>query len=115
MGLLMKCANCKKDAFYIYQITENAQILYCNTHLPKFLEHAKKAGLLQTTEALKSVLEEGFKKITNTSLVEPEVEETPVVELLVEELPVAEPTPTPTPTPTKKPTKKAATKNDTNS
>jgi hypothetical protein len=93
----MKCANCKKDAFYIYQITENAQILYCNTHLPKFLEHAKKAGLLQTTEALKSVLEEGLKKITNTPVVEPEVEETP------------------TPTPTKKPTKKAATKNDTNS
>jgi len=93
----MKCANCKKDAFYIYQITENAQILYCNTHLPKFLEHAKKAGLLQTTEALKSVLEEGLKKITNTPVVEPEVEETP------------------TPTPTKKPTKKAATKNDTDS
>ena len=105
MGLLMKCANCKKDAFYIYQLTENAQILYCNTHLPKFLEQAKKAGLLKTTEALKSVLEEGFKKITNTPLVQPEVEETPV----------AEPTPTPTPTPTKKPTKKAATKNDTNS
>jgi hypothetical protein len=101
----MKCANCKKDAFYIYQLTENAQILYCNTHLPKFLEQAKKAGLLKTTEALKSVLEEGFKKITNTPFVEPEVEETPV----------AEPTPTPTPTPTKKPTKKAATKNDTNS
>jgi hypothetical protein len=93
----MKCANCKKDAFYIYQITENAQILYCNIHLPKFLEHAKKAGLLQTTEALKSVLEEGLKKITNTPVVEPEVEETP------------------TPTPPKKPTKKAATKNDTNS
>jgi cell division septation protein DedD len=101
----MKCANCKKDAFYIYQITENAEILYCNTHLPKFLEQAKKAGLLKTTEALKSVLEEGFKKITNTPVVEPEVEETPV----------AEPTATPTPTPTKKPTKKAATKNDTNS
>ena len=101
MGLLMKCANCKRDAFYIYQITENAQILYCNTHLPKFLEQAKKAGLLKTTEALKSVLEEGFKKITNTPVVEPEVEETP--------------TPTPTPTPTKKLTKKAATKNDTNS
>ena len=105
MGLLMKCANCNKNAFYVYQIIEGKQILYCNTHLPKFLEQAKKAGLLKTTEALKSVLEEGFKKITNTPVVEPEVEETPV----------AEPTPTPTPTPTKKPTKKAATKNDTNS
>jgi cell division septation protein DedD len=101
----MKCANCKKDAFYIYQITENAEILYCNAHLPKFLEHAKKAGLLKTTEALKSALEEGLKNITTTPVVEPKVEETPV----------AEPTSTPTPTPTKKTTKKAATKNDTNS
>jgi len=97
----MKCANCTKDAFYIYQIAEGTQILYCNNHLPKFLEQAKKAGLLQTTEALKSVLEEGFKKITNTLVVKPEVEETLVAK--------------PTPTPTKKPTKKAATKNDTNS
>lgn len=97
----MKCANCTKDAFYIYQIAEGTQILYCNNHLPKFLEQAKKAGLLQTTKALKSVLEEGFKKITNTPVVKPEVEETLVAE--------------PTPTPTKKPTKKAATKNDTNS
>jgi hypothetical protein len=97
----MKCANCTKDAFYIYQIAEGTQILYCNNHLPKFLEQAKKAGLLQTTEALKSVLEEGFKKITNTPVVKLEVEETLVAE--------------PTPTPTKKPTKKAATKNDTNS
>jgi cell division septation protein DedD len=101
----MKCANCTKDAFYIYQLTQKSQVLYCNTHLPKFLEQAKKAGLLKTTEALKSVLEEGVKKIINTPVVKPEVEETPV----------AEPTPTPTPTPTKKPTKKAATKNDTNS
>jgi hypothetical protein len=96
----MKCANCKKDAFYIYQITENAQILYCNTHLPKFLEHAKKAGLLQTTEALKSALEEGFKNILSTPK-EPVVEPELVLETK--------------PTPTKKPTKKTATKNDTNS
>jgi hypothetical protein len=73
--------------------------------LPKFLEHAKKAGLLQTTEALKSALEEGLKNITTTLVIEPKVEETPV----------AEPTPTPTPTPTKKPSKKAATKNDADS
>ena len=94
----MKCANCKKDAFYVYQITEGTQILYCNNHLPKFLEQAKKAGLLKTTEALKSALEEGFKKVLNTP-------EEPVIEL----------EPTPTTTPSKKPTKKAATKNDTNS
>jgi hypothetical protein len=90
----MKCANCTKDAFYIYQITEGKQILYCNNHLPKFLEQAKKAGLLKTTEALKSVLEEGFKKILSTP-----------------DEPVLETETTPTPTPSKKTTKKAATKN----
>ena len=94
----MKCANCTKDAFYIYQITEGKQILYCNNHLPKFLEQAKKAGLLKTTESLKSALEEGFKKILNTP-----------------NEPALEVEPTPTTTPSKKPTKKAATKNDSNS
>jgi hypothetical protein len=94
----MKCANCAKDAFYIYQITEGKQILYCNNHLPKFLEQAKKAGLLKTTESLKSALEEGFKKILSTP----------------DEL-ALEVEPTPTPTPSKKPTKKPATKNDTDS
>ena len=96
----MKCANCEKDSFYIYQITEGTQILYCNNHLPKFLEKAKKAGLLKTTEALKNVLEEGFKKILNTS-------DEPVVEskLLLES----------ETTSSKKTIKKAATKNDTDS
>ena len=94
----MKCANCTKDAFYIYQITEGAQILYCNNHLPKFLEQAKKAGLLKTTEALKSTLKEGFKNI-----------------LVTPDKPVIEEETTPTTTPSKKPTKKADTKNDSDS
>ena len=94
----MKCANCTKDAFYIYQITEGTQILYCNNHLPKFLEQAKKAGLLKTTEALKSALEEGFKNI-----------------LVTPDKPVIEEETTPTTTPSKKPTKKTETKNDSDS
>ena len=94
----MKCANCTKDAFYIYQITEGAQILYCNNHLPKFLEQAKKAGLLKTTKALKSALEEGFKNILNTP-----------------DEPVLETEPIPTTTPSKNLTKKPATKNDSDS
>ena len=100
----MKCANCKKDAFYVYQIAEGTQILYCNNHLPKFLEQAKKAGLLKTTEALKNVLEEGLKKILNTT-----------DESIVESEPLLNLETTPTPTPSKKPTKKPATKNDTDS
>jgi len=96
----MKCANCEKDAFYIYQITLNSQVLYCNLHLPKFLEQAKKAGLLKTTESLKSVIEEGLKNIVVTP---------------TEPTPEVEPETTPTPTPKTKPTKKTATKNASDS
>ena len=91
----MKCANCDADAFYVYKLTLNKDILYCAKHLPAFLEDRKNAGLLPTTETYKTIVEEGIKNLAT----EPEVE----------------PTPTPTPTPSKKPTKKAATKNDTNS
>ena len=94
----MKCANCTKDAFYIYQIAEGTQILYCNNHLPKFLEQAKKAGLLKTTEALKTILEEGFKKVVNTP-----------------DEPVIKEEPTPITTSSKKQTKKPTTKNDADS
>ena len=102
----MKCANCKNDAFYIYQLTVNTQILYCNTHLPKFLEQAKKAGLLKTTESFKSVMEEGLKKIASMSK---EVEEAS------KEEPVLEIEPTSNPTSPKKSAKKTATKNANNS
>ena len=87
----MKCANCDKDAFYIYQLTEKKQIVYCNKHLPRFLEQAKKAGLLKTTDTLKSVIENGLKTIANLT-VEP---------VLVEEVTVEEP---------QEPKKKAAKK-----
>ena len=90
----MKCANCNEDALYIYQITLSSQIFYCNTHLPSFLLKAKKAGLLQTTDALKTVLEEGLKNIA-TPMPKP---------VVVEEEPVIEEAPTP------KPKKKVAKK-----
>lgn len=69
----MKCANCDKDAFYVYQLTASKTILYCAVHLPKFLEQAKNAGLLKKTDALKAAVEEGLKNITT-----PKVEETVV-------------------------------------
>lgn len=49
----MKCANCDRDAFYVYQITKQKEVLYCGKHLPNFLEPRRKAGLLKTTEQLK--------------------------------------------------------------
>ena len=99
----MKCANCAADAFYIYKLTLNKEILYCRKHLPAFLEDRRKAGLLQTTDTYKTIVEEGKQNLA-----------APVVEAVVEE-PVAEPETTPTPTPKKKTTKKAATKNAPNS
>ena len=38
----MKCANCDADAFYVYKLTLNKDILYCAKHLPAFLEDRKK-------------------------------------------------------------------------
>jgi hypothetical protein len=49
----MKCANCDRDAFYIYQITKQKEVLYCGKHLPNFLEPRRKAGLIKTTDQLK--------------------------------------------------------------
>jgi hypothetical protein len=72
----MKCANCDKDAFYIYQLGAQTQIFYCNTHLPKFLEQAKKAGLLKTTEALAAAVSDGLQNITTKPVEEPKVDET---------------------------------------
>jgi hypothetical protein len=46
----MKCANCDKDAFFLYQITLEHEIPYCGKHLPKFLAARKKAELIKTTE-----------------------------------------------------------------
>ena len=96
----MKCANCDADAFYIYKLTLNKEILYCRKHLPAFLEDRRKAGLLQTTDTYKAIVEEGKQHLA----------EEPVVEEVV-----AEPEPTPTPTSKKKTAKKAATKNAPNS
>lgn len=48
----MKCSNCDRDAFYLYQITKQKEIPYCGKHLPNFLEPRRKAGLLKTTEQL---------------------------------------------------------------
>lgn len=76
----MKCANCEDNAFYIYQLTATSQILYCAKHLPKFLLQAKKAGLLKTTDALQSAIEEGLKNITTPVVETPVVEDEPVVE-----------------------------------
>lgn len=47
----MKCANCSKDAMYVYRITKSKSVYYCGKDLPSFLEDRRKAGLLNITEA----------------------------------------------------------------
>lgn len=66
----MKCANCDRDAFYIYQITKQKEILYCGKHLPNFLESRRKAGLLKTTEQL-TIETESAISILNTEAPKP--------------------------------------------
>lgn len=90
----MKCANCKADAFYIYKITEHTKVLYCKSHLPKFLEPLRKAGNLETTEAFKAASNAVLKSLSlsesvkKEAVVEPEtvVESEAVVEESIEEV-----------------------------
>jgi len=47
----MNCANCTKKALYEYKITQGTSVLYCGSHLPKFLEGRKMASLIPLTDA----------------------------------------------------------------
>lgn len=46
----MKCANCDKNALFMYRMTKNKALYYCGKDLPKFLEERRRAGLLAITE-----------------------------------------------------------------
>lgn len=46
----MKCANCDNGALFVYQITAEKEILYCEKHLPRFLDARRRAGNLKTTD-----------------------------------------------------------------
>jgi hypothetical protein len=62
----MKCANCDKDAQYVYRLTAQKSILYCAKDLPKFLEPRLKAGLLELTTSHKELIEEALPNIIFT-------------------------------------------------
>lgn len=97
----MKCANCSKDAQYVYRITMDYSILYCVEHLPSFLEPRLKAGLLEKTDAYKEAISSGIESIlAKEAAVKPPAEEPTVVEETK---------------PAKARTKKAASKNAPNS
>lgn len=46
----MKCANCDKNALFMYRMTKNKALYYCGKDLPKFLDERRRAGLLAITE-----------------------------------------------------------------
>lgn len=74
----MKCSVCQQMAHYVYRITQASGISYCDKHLPKFLESRKKAGLLEKTSELKTVIEENLPNVVYASPEQPE--EAPVAE-----------------------------------
>jgi hypothetical protein len=78
----MKCVNCSNDALYQYKISDVDSMLYCGTHLPRFLESQRKAGSLAITPAFTSLREEAFASLA------PVAEEAPVEEPVEEEVQV---------------------------
>jgi hypothetical protein len=87
----MKCANCNEAAWYEYKLTLDKSIYFCEKDLPSFLAKAKLANLLEKTDELKDMIEDGLQSIS------------------VSEETTAAPTPEP------KTTKKAAAKDADNS
>ena len=116
--MVMKCANCVKDAFYEYKITKTKSVFYCNSHLPKFLEAQKRAGhlaitpsftaslksatIILATTPIQTVVEEVTEPVEEPTVEEPveEVVEEPVVEAVEEPASVKKPKKKATPPPT---------------
>lgn len=80
----MKCANCGRDAIYIYDPKPLAATAYCDRDLPSFLRPAARAGVLPTTDSFERVKSDALAKLSVTSLApvedEPETAETAEVE-----------------------------------
>ena len=73
----MKCANCNKNALYVYRMTRTKALYYCGKDLPKFLDERRRAGLLAITEEFTKEKELALEIVSPST---PEVEEEPVEE-----------------------------------
>lgn len=77
---MAKCANCVKDADYVYTITDDVKTNYCATHMPKALLSGKVAGVEQllpsVAEAVQAVAKATKKTVVESSPA-PEVVEAP--------------------------------------
>jgi hypothetical protein len=85
------CANCTNNAAFVYEISPSHQIPYCSTHLPKFLNDQKNAGLLKLASELVQDRTDAFDvlapKTTKKASSKKTTEETPAEEPVVEETP----------------------------
>lgn len=89
----MKCANCSRDAIYLYHPKPLSPAAYCNAHLPGFLRHAAKVGVLPTLPAYDEMKTAVLAKLSPEaphSEPEPEPEATPEPEVEETETPPAE-------------------------
>jgi hypothetical protein len=78
------CANCSSDALYVYEISPDYAIEYCQRHLPKFLYSLRNSGGLKRPEVVvpEPVVEAAPKKAKKTTT---PAEEAPTEEATVEE------------------------------
>lgn len=58
------CANCENDALYVYEVTRDVVINYCDKDLPGFLKPRRDAGALPTTEAYAKLRDEALAALT---------------------------------------------------
>ena len=71
----MKCANCDKNALFMYRMTRNKALYYCGKDLPKFLDERRRAGLLAITEEFTKEKELALEILSTP---DPEEESTPI-------------------------------------
>lgn len=83
---MAKCANCTRDAVYVYQVTSAFKQEYCQKHLPQFLWKKRDEGKLALPVAV---------PVVELPVIEEPVVEEPVVEEPVVEEPVVEEAPKP--------------------
>lgn len=86
---MAKCANCSYDAVYVYTVTDNFAIKYCQRHLPRSIVRAGVGISRIPVEVAPVEVVEPEKKKTSKK-VEPVVEEPAVEEPAVEETPAGE-------------------------
>ena len=89
---MAKCANCANDALYIYQVTSNFDIKYCQYHLPRTLGKKGTTGVSIYKEPVPvvEVPKPAKKKVEPVVEVTPEPVVEPEPEAPIAEEPVAD-------------------------